>query len=132
MAVAKKKNEEGQFLAVSIPVPSEEEIFRWLLDLYSFGRRIPGSEADLKAERYLRDKLVEFGFEDVRVEPIDVTLWLARRWELEVRPEGDEAIKLSCFYVPYSAPTSGLEEELVYVGEGRPEDFDKVDVEGGW
>lgn len=117
-------------MAVSIPVPSEEEIFRWLLDLYSFGRRIPGSEADLKAERYLRDKLVEFGFEDVRVEPIDVTLWLARRWELEVRPEGDEAIKLPCFYVPYSAPTSGLEEELVYVGEGRPEDFDKVDVEG--
>ena len=114
----------------SVPIPSEEEVFGWLLDLYSFGRRIPGSEADLKAERYLRDKLMEFGFENVSMEPIDVTLWLAKRWELEVRPEGGEAARLPCFYVPYSAPTSGLEGELVYVGEGQVEDFDKVDVEG--
>lgn len=115
---------------VSGSLPSEDEIFRWVLDLYSLGRRVPGSEGDLKAERYLRDKLVEFGFKDVRTEPIDITLWLAKRWSLEAQMEGKGAERLPCFYVPYTAPTGGLEGELVYVGEGRAEEFDKVDVDG--
>lgn len=111
-------------------IPSKDEVFRWILDLYSLGPRIPGSEGDLKAEVYLRDKLLEFGFNDVRMEPIDMTLWLAKRWNLEVLLEGEGAKKIPCFYVPYTAPTSELEGELVYVGEGLPEDFEKTNVSG--
>ncbi|MEM4653004.1 MAG: M28 family peptidase [Candidatus Nezhaarchaeales archaeon] len=111
-------------------VPSKDEIFQWVLDLYSLGPRIPGSDGDRKAETYLRDKLLEFEFKDVHVEPIDITLWLAKHWSLEVLPKGEEARSVPCFYVPYTAPTSGLEGELVYVGEGLPEDFEKVDVSG--
>jgi len=111
-------------------VPSNDEIFQWILDLYSLGPRIPGSEGDHKAEVYLRDKLLEFGFKDVQMEPIDVTLWLAKRWSLEVLLEGEGAKNVPCFYVPYTAPTSELEGELVYVGEGLPEDFEKIDVSG--
>jgi len=111
-------------------VSFQGEIFRWVLDLYSMGPRVPGSKGDLKAEKYLRDKLLEFGFRDVRMEPINITLWTAKKWSLEVWPEGGKAAKLPCFYVPYSAPTSGLEGELVYVGEGRAEDFGKADVKG--
>ncbi|MEM4425730.1 MAG: hypothetical protein QW335_07105, partial [Candidatus Nezhaarchaeales archaeon] len=55
-------------------VPSKDEIFQWVLDLYSLGPRIPGSDGDRKAETYLRDKLLEFEFKDVHVEPIDITL----------------------------------------------------------
>lgn len=111
-------------------IPSKDEIFQWVLDLYSLGPRIPGSEGDLKAEVYLRDKLLEFGFKDVRMEPIGITLWLAKRWSLEVSLGGEGAKRVPCFYVPYTAPTSGLESELVYVGEGLPEDFEKLDVSG--
>lgn len=117
-------------MCLAFAVPSQSEIFGWVLDLYSLGRRIPGSKGDLKAEKYLRDKLREFGFKDVRMEPINITLWMAKKWSLEVRPEGGKPEKLPCFYIPYSAPTSGLEGELVYVGEGRAEDFERSDVRG--
>jgi len=112
-------------------LPSEDEIFQWVLDLHSLGRRVPGSEGDLKAERYLRDKLFEFGFEDVRMEPIDITLWTATKWELEAKV-GRATEKLPCFYIPYTTPTGdgGLEGELVYVGEGGARDFEMTDVEG--
>lgn len=113
-------------------IPSKDKIFQWILDLYSMGNRIPGTEPDHKAEEYLHDKLVEFGFEDVPMEPIDMTLWLAKRWNLEVHPEDGKPITLPCFYVPYTAPTDekGISGQVVYVGEGRNEDFEKVDVRG--
>ncbi len=112
-------------------VPTKEEIMKWIEDMFSFGPRIPGSEGDRKTEEYIKERLKEFGIEDVRSDPIDLMLWEARRWSLEVRTESGASFSVPCFYMPYTRPTGkeGVEAEIVYVGEGRKKDFRGVDVE---
>ncbi|MGD1996804.1 MAG: M28 family peptidase [Anaerolineae bacterium] len=113
-------------------VPAEDEIFGWIEDIYNFGVRRPGSEADLQAIDYLQDKLREFGFTDVHAEPFTFDYWEPISWSVIVHPGTDQAEELESFYVPYSGPTAaeGVEAELIYVGPGAEEDFAGADVAG--
>jgi hypothetical protein len=114
------------------PLPTEEEIFGYIADLYHFGARRPGSEADQEAIRYLADRLREFGFTDVRSEPFRFGYWEPEAWSLTIEPESDAPWEVESFYVPYSGPTDreGVTAEIVYVGEGTEADFASVDVSG--
>jgi len=114
------------------PLPTEEEIFGYIADLYHFGARRPGSEADQEAIRYLADRLREFGFTDVRSEPFRFDYWEPEAWSLTIEPESDAPWEVESFYVPYSGPTDrkGITAEIVYVGEGTEADFASVDVSG--
>jgi len=119
-------------LPEGVQVPSEGEIFGWVEDVYNFGIRRTGTEADQQAIEYLQDRLREFGFTDVRAEPFTFDYWEPVSWGLTVQPGTDQAEQLECFYVPYSGPTGpeGVTSEVVYVGEGTEEDFARADVAG--
>ncbi|MBW2091241.1 MAG: hypothetical protein JRI34_03840, partial [Deltaproteobacteria bacterium] len=113
-------------------VPSEDEIFSWIEDVYNFGDRRPGSEADLKAIAYLKGKLNEFGFNKVKEEPYFFDYWEPKSWSLTVHSKNIPAKPLTCFYVPYSGPTGsdGIAAEMIDVGQGTEEDFEAADVAG--
>jgi hypothetical protein len=99
-------------------MPSKEEMFRWIEDIYAFGNRRPGTAADAKTRRYLTERLTEFGLRDVRDEPIGLDqgflYWYADQWQLTVGGQ-----QIPSFYVPNTKHTSaeGVSGELVYVGE---------------
>ncbi len=104
-------------------LPSTEEIFGWIEDISSMGYRRPGTPVDIEARGYIMDKLLEFGFEDVRDETIDINdgfmLWRADEWGLMVNVE-----KYLSFFIPYTAhtPPEGITAEIVYIGEAIEED----------
>ncbi|MBW1708602.1 MAG: hypothetical protein JRG97_03515 [Deltaproteobacteria bacterium] len=113
-------------------VPDSEEIFSWIEEVYNFGDRRPGSEADLRAIVYLKNKLKEFGFTKVVEEPYIFDYWEPKSWCLNIQSQNDQIKQLNCFYVPYSGPTGsdGITAEMVYVGRGSDADFETADVAG--
>ena len=116
---------------------NNDEIFSWVTDIYEIGRagrygyRMPGTEADHRAARYIADKLRSFGCTDVVLEPVPLALALPEEWRLVAHaPEG--AQELECSFVRYAAFTDaeGVRAELAYLGEGAEADFENTDVRG--
>ena len=108
-------------------VPGNDQLFAWIETLMDFGYRVPGSRAGAEAEDFIAGRLYNFGFGEVRMESIPVELWRPQHWSVQVRMgKGSRLLKTSP--VPYSAWTQDLERELVWVGNGRPEVFDRTNV----
>jgi hypothetical protein len=110
---------------------SGEEIFGWVRDLCRHPHRRPGTGFGHEAEQYILDKFTSFGLSECRLEPIDLTVWTPDGWELTVDTDGATA-PIPCFYIPYTGFTSstGVEAELVYIGEGKSKQNARHDVRG--
>lgn len=92
----------------------------WIEQIVAQGIRRPGYPADRWTERWVRDRFVEAGLEDVRLEPVDALLWEPHRWSLEVWRDGDDrrVTEIPCYAVPLSADTgpAGVVAELSPAG----------------
>jgi len=116
-------------------VSSNQKIFSWIKDITSFGYRRPGTKASMKSVNYIKEKFKEFGLENVHLEPHKTHMWEIDEWGLKVNNE-----KIECFYMPntmrkddfgkFSTGDNGIKAEIVYVGDGSEEDYEKVDVKG--
>lgn len=102
----------------------------WIEEIVSHGIRRPGYPADRWCETWARDRFVEAGLQDVRLDPIDAVYWEPHDWSLEVWRDGNEgaATSIPCYAVPFSADTGerGLAGELA-LGDG-PEVRGKIAV----
>jgi len=99
-------------------LPTRDQVFGYVSDIYNLGERRPGSESDHKTIDYLEAKLREFGYADVRVEKSNFDYWEPVKWSIEVQPGTVSAWQPETFYVPYSGPTpaEGISAEVVYLG----------------
>ncbi len=97
-------------------IPETETMMAWIEEIVAQGTRRPGYPADAWTEAWARDRFVEMGLEDVRLDPIDVARWEPHRWSLEVWREGeaDQAVSIPCYAVPLSAETApgGFDAEI--------------------
>lgn len=114
-------------------IPAKEEIFSWIEYLCSLGHRRSGTENNWKSAQYIAEKFKEFGMEDVRFDHPDAKLFFPEEWSLKIGAE-----EIPCYFINYTNfsgkigefDTGEITAELVYVGDGRPEDFEGVDVKG--
>ena len=115
--------------AEGVDIPSEEEIYGYIEDVYSFGARRPGSATYLEAAAYVSAKLEQFGL-DVNVETTSFDYWKEKQWKLVLEPDGEKPTEVECFFWPYSGqtPPEGLTSQLVYVGHGSEEELAAADV----
>jgi hypothetical protein len=67
-------------------LPTKDQVFGYVSDVYNLGERRPGSQVDHGAIEYLDNKLREFGYKDVRVEKSDFDYWEPVQWSIEVQP----------------------------------------------
>lgn len=102
-------------------VPDEDTIFSWVREIFDQGIRRPGYPADEWAETWVADRFRDLGLDEVRAEPFTARRWEPESWSLEVEPSSGERREIRCYPVPFSAPTDGVEVELVRFS----------DVEGG-
>ncbi len=109
----------GGGTAPSTSLPTQEQIFGYVSDVYNLGDRRSGSAADQKAITYVEAKFREFGFSDVRVEKSSFDYWEPVRWSLTVQPSNPGSWEAEAFYVPYSGPTKpeGITAEVVDLGD---------------
>jgi hypothetical protein len=120
------KNETPGFGSAA---PSLGEMLGWIRRVVGFGTRRPGYPQSLQVEQWLEAKFREFGLAEVRREPVPVNCWEPLATTL-VFPAS--AIELPCFPVPYTGWTAapGIEAPTVFVGEGSPEEFQRVELRG--
>lgn len=115
--------------------PEGQEIFSWIKDLTQWGHRKTGTPEGRKSAEYVEGKLKEFGLEDVRIETVPSMCMIVDDYSIEIEGQTFES-----FYINgtnrgaesgrFSFGKNGEESEFVYVGQGLPEDFEKIDVSG--
>ena len=121
----------GSDFAETVAVPSEQETYSYIEDVFDFGPRRPGSKAYLDAAAHLTRQLEEFSL-DVNVERTTFDYWKEKQWRLVLEPEAEKPAEVECYFWPYSGQTSpeGITSNLVYVGEGSEEELKAADVKG--
>jgi hypothetical protein len=110
-----------------VELPDQATLWSWIEGLCATDHRRPGTPEGHRAEAWVADRFRELGLEDVRLDPIGISVWTARRWSLTAAGQ-----ELPSFYVPNTGFTGpeGVEAPLVYVGAGGPGAFDRRDVAG--
>lgn len=106
-------------------LPTTEVMQEWIAEIVAQGIRRPGYPADQWAESWIRDRFVEFGLQDVTLDPIDVERWEPRNWSLTVWHEEtpDRTERIPCYPIPFSAAASGLEGALAVSTGNPPQDL---------
>jgi len=109
-------------------LPTRDQVFGYVSEVYNLGERRPGSEIDHKAIDFLEAKLRGFGYTDVRVEKSNFDYWEPVKWSIEVQPGTPSAWQPETFYVPYSGPTpaEGISADVVYIGNISSPDWQDV------
>ncbi|MBD3647933.1 MAG: hypothetical protein HUJ31_10895, partial [Pseudomonadales bacterium] len=98
-------------------VPSADEIYAWIEEVFSWGIRRSGWEADRKAEERALDEFRRLGLENVRAEPVELPWWEPESASLTITADGT-GIEIPCFPLPHTAPTERIELPLVMLEEG--------------
>jgi hypothetical protein len=108
----------GGSAPVEALVPGEDEIFGWIEAVVSQGIRRPGYPADQWCEDWLVERFTELGLHDVRLEPVEVAVWLPRSASITVWPAADpsQAVELPAFALPHTEATEGLEANVQRLG----------------
>ncbi|RIK45384.1 MAG: aminopeptidase [Chloroflexi bacterium] len=101
-----------------------DEPYRTLRELVdNIGHRFGGSESERLGAEFLRERMLAYGLENVRIEEFPVAGW----------ERGSAALKLvtpverdfSCVAMPY-CPSADLTAELLDVGDGELADFQRL------
>lgn len=94
-----------------------------------FGSRFAGSEMERQAAEFMKSKLESYGLENVALEPVHYGGW--RRGEVVLEIISPISKTIPCITLPHS-PAVDLKAQIIDVGEGAPDDFDKcaADIPG--
>jgi hypothetical protein len=110
-----------------LKLPKSEEIFAWISGICQTPHRRPGTPEGHKVELWVAGMLKELGLENVKMDPIPITVWSAKEWSLEVGGQ-----RIPRFFVVNTAFTKveGVTAPLVYVEKGTHKNFSNTDVAG--
>jgi hypothetical protein len=101
------------------------ETLRELCD--DIGHRFGGSESERRGAEFLKQKMEEYGLDNVRIEEFPMATWErgpAKLTLLGGAPFGSER-EFSCISLPY-CPAADLTAELLDVGDGEEADFERL------
>jgi Zn-dependent M28 family amino/carboxypeptidase len=87
-----------------------------------FGSRFGGTEGERKAAEFMLGKLTSYGLSNVHLEPLDYVGW--RRGEVNLEIVSPISKRIDCITLPHSPPAD-LIGEIVDLGDGVPDDFDR-------
>lgn len=115
--------------------PDKQRIFKWIEEICSQPHRRTGTEESRITREYLMDYFRSIGLEKVEEVEAESILFDASDYELIV--DGED---IPCFMIngtlhreEFGSFKTGVEcedVELVFLGEGREEDFEGVDIKG--
>jgi hypothetical protein len=96
------------------------QMMGWIETIVAQGIRRPGYPADDWAEQWARDRFIEFGLQDVTLDPIDVQRWEPLQWSLTVWHDSDpnDRLAIPCYPVPFSGHTESLQGSLALAEGG--------------
>src|SRR5512132_4286476 len=89
------------------------------------GLRFGGTEGEHRAAELLERKLESYGLVDVHREALAYTGWQRGPAALEVVAPGVPKPRIAAIGLPYT-PAADLTAELIFVGQGEVEDFERL------
>ena len=92
-------------------VAGEATMMEWIDRIHAQGIRRPGYPADRWAEQCCHERFVVLGLQNVRLEPVELPFWEARKTVLQI-DAGRERFDVACCALPFSASASGLVADL--------------------
>ena len=88
-----------------------------------FGSRFGGTEGERLAAEFMQQKLIEYGLQNVHLEPIEYIGWRRGETKLEIIEPIQKEIP--CISLPHS-PATEMEALLIDLGNGHPDKFDEL------
>ncbi len=88
-----------------------------------FGSRFGGTTGEKLAADFIAAKYKEYGLSNVHLEPFEYLGW--RRGEATLEIIEPIQKEIPCITLPHSPPVD-IEGEIFNIGEGHPDDFDKL------
>lgn len=98
-----------------------------LKKLVEFSPRMGASEGEYKSHQMVLDRFDSFGLRNLTEQTYSVPYW--ERSESSLTLDRPRSESLDCIALPGS-PENQVSGEIVHLGYGLPEDFEKHDVEG--
>lgn len=86
------------------------------------GSRFAGSDQERQAADFMKAKLEAYGLPKVWLEPVEYQGWVRGTAELQVTSPVEKSIP--CITLPHS-PASDLKGQIIDMGDGAPDDFEK-------
>ncbi|MFQ5711247.1 MAG: M28 family peptidase [Candidatus Geothermarchaeales archaeon] len=110
-----------------LPRLSAADVYENLTNLCRIGTIWMGTRGEIQARNYIKDMMMRYGLQEVRLEDFEYLSYMPISSELIVTSPGEETIP--CEPLEYSANAT-TEGEAVYVGTGRKEDFENLERHG--
>ena len=89
------------------------------------GHRLTGSENGHKAEQFIYDKLIKYGFEDVVFQEFEVDAWSRESLSMTLTTNGQTA-ELSAVSLGHSPVEASVSAGIVDMGNGLVEDYENI------
>lgn len=96
-----------------------------LQTLCSFGGRFAGSASEAKAREYLKARLAQATQQEATVHRVPYTGWSRESWQLQLLTPNSLTLHAHPLVRSPSTPPNGIEAEVVDLGRGTLEDFEK-------
>ena len=100
------------------------DVLTTLCDVY--GSRFGGTEGERLSAEFMRDKMIEYGLQNVHLEEFPYVAWHRGTTTLEIISPIQKTIP--CISLPHSPPCN-LEATLIDLGDGAPDDYDALSAE---
>jgi Zn-dependent M28 family amino/carboxypeptidase len=96
------------------------------------GSRLTGSEAAHRAAKYCLDLFKNYGLTNVHLEPFEISGMLPGQAIADVLEPFQKSLRVDSLGFSVNTPPSGLLAEVIDVGHGTQEDYEKVgpDIQG--
>jgi Iap family predicted aminopeptidase len=89
------------------------------------GHRLTGSENGKRAEQYIYDKFIEYGFADVKFQEFEVDAWSRETISVMVTMN-DKTAELKAVSLGHSPVEADVSAEIVDMGNGLVEDYEEI------
>jgi aminopeptidase YwaD len=108
---------------------SAKRAFEHVINLSSFGSRLAGTEGDKKSIDYMAEKFAEANL-TVEFDEFQAPCFIEKETRLTMIYPKRKVLKARAMLYSPSTPSEGIKGEIVHVGYGTKEDFNKLDIKG--
>ena len=117
---------DSQFVAINDEVLENSTAYADLKEETSvIGHRLTGSENGHKAEQFVFDKLIKYGFEDVSFQEFEVDAWSRESLSMTLTTNGQTA-ELSAVSLGHSPVQADVSAGIIDMGNGLVEDYENI------
>lgn len=92
-----------------------------------FGSRFAGTEGEKRAVDFISSKFEEYGLDNVKKDEFTYHGWKRGKASLEMLTPYQRKLDAISLALSPSTPNEGIEEEIIHIGTGSPEEFKAVD-----